>query len=128
MHRIRCTVVTLALALSLGLHWAALQTVAWTRMFVGFSQEMSLGQAVAQTFDGQHPCSLCLAIRHARHSSEPSSPLVSQVELRLECDLPSEASVLILPLPTPPSVAWRFHLPSRNDDPPTPPPRAFHVA
>jgi hypothetical protein len=46
-----------------GGHWLALQSVAWARMIVAFSQEASLQTAVAKTFDGRHPCPICLQVR-----------------------------------------------------------------
>ncbi len=50
------------MCLSLGLHWAVIQGVAWTTMLVSYSQSGGLIQAVAKTFDGQHPCPLCEAV------------------------------------------------------------------
>jgi hypothetical protein len=40
----------------------ALQGVAWVTMLVDHSRESSLVEAVSKTFDGQHPCPLCLAV------------------------------------------------------------------
>lgn len=56
----------LVLVLSLGLHWAFLQTIAWTGMVVSYSRDASLNEAVAKTFDGKHPCRMCKAIKQAR--------------------------------------------------------------
>jgi hypothetical protein len=52
----------LALCLSLGFHWLALQSVAWTTMLVANARHVPLTEAVAKTFDGEHPCSLCHAV------------------------------------------------------------------
>jgi hypothetical protein len=54
------------LVLSLGLHWALLQTVAWTGMMVNYSRHASFTEAVSKTFDGKHPCCLCKAIQKGR--------------------------------------------------------------
>ncbi len=54
------------LVLSLGLHWAVLQTIAWTGMIVKYSRDASFTEAVSKTFDGEHPCKLCLAIEKGR--------------------------------------------------------------
>ena len=51
--------VVLALMVSIGLHWAFLQSVAWVGMVVSYSQTDSLSIALEKTFDGQHPCRLC---------------------------------------------------------------------
>lgn len=50
------------MCLSLGLHWAVIQGIAWTTMLVSYSQSDGLIQAVTKTFDGQHPCPLCEAV------------------------------------------------------------------
>jgi hypothetical protein len=62
--------VVLALVLLTGLHWAALQTVAWTTMLADNLRQQSLTEAVTQTFDGQHPCCLCKAIAAGKHSEK----------------------------------------------------------
>jgi len=67
---VRRFVVVLALTLSMGLHWSALQTVAWTTMLLDFAQDHSLDEAVGMTFDGRHPCSLCCAIDAAKDDGD----------------------------------------------------------
>jgi len=59
-------VTVLVLVLSLGLHWAFLQSVAWVSMIVTYSHEASFTEAVSKTFDGKHPCCMCKAIKKAR--------------------------------------------------------------
>ena len=55
--------VVAALAVGSGAHWVALQTVAWATMLVDYSREASLIVAVEKTFDGEHPCALCLTVK-----------------------------------------------------------------
>lgn len=62
--------VVLALCLSIGLHWIALQSIAWTTMIVEYSQDAPLAKALAETFDGSRPCDLCKHIDQARHSEK----------------------------------------------------------
>src|SRR5581483_1507316 len=65
--------VALALAGSIGLHWAFFQSVAWVGMVISYSQQAPLTEALSQTFDGKHPCSLCNKIAEAKkgqHKSE----------------------------------------------------------
>lgn len=57
--------VVLALCLSVGLQWVVLQGIAWTGMMIKFSQQDSLAEAVSKTFDGEHPCPLCNAVKKA---------------------------------------------------------------
>lgn len=64
--------LVLALASSIGLHWAFLQVVAWTGMVVAYSQTAPVSEAVAKTFDGQHPCKLCKEIAKAKKSDQKS--------------------------------------------------------
>jgi hypothetical protein len=62
---IRFTTV-LVLVLSLGLHWAVLQTVAWAGMIISYSRNAFLTEAVSKTFDGEHPCPMCKLIKKGR--------------------------------------------------------------
>lgn len=80
----RFSVIT-ALVLSLGLHWALLQTVAWTGMIVSYSLEENLSGAVAKTFDGQHPCCMCKAIQKGKSEERKrdDQQLVSKGKLDL---------------------------------------------
>ncbi len=61
----RITTVSV-LVLLLGLHWALLQTIAWTGMVINYSRDSSLREALSKTFDGKHPCPLCKAIKKGR--------------------------------------------------------------
>jgi hypothetical protein len=59
-----------ALFLMLGGHWLALQSVAWARMFADFSRTDCFREAVEKTFDGTHPCKMCVGIRKGRQQEE----------------------------------------------------------
>ena len=50
---------------SLGAHLMVIQTVAWTRMAMSFSRQGSLNASLKKTFDGRHPCALCLKVKKA---------------------------------------------------------------
>jgi len=60
----------IALFAMLGGHWLVLQSVAWTRMLADFSRQDSLKIAFAKTFDGNHPCKMCLQISEGRQQEE----------------------------------------------------------
>jgi hypothetical protein len=64
--------IALALAGSIGLHWAFLQAVAWTGMIVSYSQAAPLSEAMQKTFDGRHPCKLCRQIAKEKQSEKKS--------------------------------------------------------
>lgn len=66
-----------------GGHWAALQTLAWSRMLVDNTRDSGLKAAVIRTFDGQHPCSLCREIERGRKSEEKPAQTVEMAKLVL---------------------------------------------
>lgn len=66
--------MVVALCLSLGMHWALLQSLAWTGMLISWSQEVSLVEAVKNTFDGGHPCPLCKAVETGSKETPKSAP------------------------------------------------------
>jgi hypothetical protein len=58
-----------------GGHYGILQGIAWTRMLVSYSAEEGLLEGARQTFDGNHPCGLCLAIAEAKkQEADPAAP------------------------------------------------------
>jgi hypothetical protein len=73
----------LALLQILGGHWALLQTSAWVGMIVQYSQGAGLKAGIAQTFDGEHPCSVCKAIQDGKKQEQKKTPLL-QTELKKE--------------------------------------------
>lgn len=115
--------VVLALVLATGLHWAALQTVAWTTMLAGHLRGDSLAQAVSKTFDGRHPCCLCKAIAAAK-KSEKKSETVSPA---LKMEFPPVGGSLVLIPPAKLALVSRSDTiaESRAAKPPLPPPRSF---
>lgn len=62
--------IAVTLALTLGPQWAVLQSVAWARMFVMFARETSLADAWSDTFDGHHPCKLCVSVQKGREQDQ----------------------------------------------------------
>jgi len=61
-----------ALCCAIGLHWVALQSLAWTTMLIDYAKRAPLCQAIAQTFDGAHPCSLCHVVNKGKNSEKKS--------------------------------------------------------
>jgi hypothetical protein len=64
---------------------AALQTIAWVRMAVTYSQDDGVGSGLAKTFDGQHMCSLCKAIAKKREGEQKDLGDVLQNKIYLQC-------------------------------------------
>lgn len=121
----------LALFFMLGGHWVALQSVAWARMLTEFSQTDSFSEAVGKTFDGKHPCKICLGIREGRQQEEREQQKVPLLKTEkwpeLFCDFrrivvpfaPTEAEDAVAIVP-------QLH-PDFIDSPPSPPPRSLAV-
>jgi hypothetical protein len=61
-----------AVCCAIGLHWVALQSFAWISMLIEYSKRAPLCQAIVQTFDGDHPCSLCHIVATGKASEKKS--------------------------------------------------------
>jgi hypothetical protein len=72
VYRLPRLAIAVALACSIGLHWGFLQSVAWVGMVVNYSQEGTVGEALAKTLDGKHPCALCKAIAKGKQTEKKS--------------------------------------------------------
>jgi len=114
----------LAVFLSIGGHWAVLQSVAWARMLTDFAQTDSWGTALTKTFDDRHPCAMCLKIREGRAHEQKPPPILKWEELP-EFVVQPNASLWSVPVtaarvavPFVPTLHADFSLP-----PPKPPPR-----
>ncbi len=114
--------VIAALAVGSGAHWVVLQGVAWGTMLVEYSRGASLTEAVTKTFDGQHPCKLCLTIEGAekQQQQEQAAQPVPDIKgvLTPVLDVMSPAFVIVV---WPSSVESAAPL---SHSPPVPPPRA----
>ncbi len=115
--------VVLTLTLSLGGHWALLQSVAWTTMIAAnLSANDSLTEAVSKTFDGEHPCPLCKAIKAGKKSEEKKEASMPTLK---KFEFVSQTSPFVFATPSAFTlVGWRVELPaSFSTTPPVPPPR-----
>ncbi len=112
----------MALCASIGLHWAALQTVAWTHMLVSYSQRTSLTAAVKMTFDGDHPCELCQLVKKGQSEGKKDDGV--QTVLKWEAVLGAGITVPFLALRSWQYPAGIFSGATGTDVPRTPPPRA----
>jgi len=118
-------ILVLALACSIGLHWALLQSLAWTSMLAGNLRRDSFVQAFTHTFDGKHPCQLCKAIADGKKSEKKSEWTTCFKTL----EFPPVTEDFILTAPDCFALAIRadfFALPL-SETPPAPPPRSAFV-
>jgi len=117
--------VLVALVISTGAHWAALQTVAWTSMFADNLRNHTVVEAVTFTFDGKHPCCLCQAIAAGR-KSEQKKEFTAPVQ-KLEFPPVKENFVLIAPSSFQLLPQVNTFADPLTQKPPVPPPRGFSV-
>lgn len=114
-------VIILAMSVGTGAHWIVLQSVAWTNMLIDHSRESSLVEAVEKTFDGKHPCSLCVTIetgekeQQKQQASQPVPDIKAVVSATLTIRTPESVPVEYAVV----SAAWAPHFAA----PQTPPPR-----
>ena len=113
--------IVLALAGSIGLHWAFLQSVAWVSMVISYSEDATLTEALVKTFDGRHPCSLCKRIAQS-NQTEKKSEYSNELQ-KFEYPYTPVAFVFRAP-----SFYWNvprrdFAAKLLNITPPSPPPR-----
>jgi hypothetical protein len=119
--RLTQLLVALALVAAVGGHWAVLQSVAWVGMAVNYSQDASLAVALKKTFDGEHPCRLCVAVKEGKQQEKKREVFKVETRLDLVC-LPLVAYVH-------PNLSFTLLSPQvdralpRGEAPPTPPPR-----
>jgi hypothetical protein len=128
--RIARLVVVGAVCLSLGMHWALLQGVAWAGMLVSFASEGTVIEAVQKTFDGQHGCPLCKKVKEGRSSSgkEPQQQQNGHSSLKIHAVLVVEAARLVVPAgDTYSFTPLHAQMVRRSEAPETPPPRSVRI-
>ena len=120
--RLPTLLTAVALACSVGLHWAVLQSFAWSTMLASNLTRTSLTTALERTFDGKHPCALCKMVAEGRKSEKKSSSEFSHKKIEgivrpaaLTVCQPACFTLAIGPAIHPTTVLYR---------PPVPPPRS----
>lgn len=123
--RVARLVVVAVICLSLGMHWALLQGIAWTGMLISFAREGTMIEAVEKTFDGKHGCALCAKVKEGRDSdpTQPQQNGAGQSLTKIDAVL-VEMTRLVPPAAEAMTFAIsRDLLIQRNELPETPPPR-----
>jgi hypothetical protein len=114
--------VVVMVVLSLGLHWTLLQSAAWLTMLVDYAQQGTFQEALSKTFDGKHPCQICLFIKEGKQTEKnQQTALVQLTQPDLFMEQPAHFTIPKL-APVPPAPAGLFGL-ERRERPPVPPPR-----
>jgi hypothetical protein len=104
-----------------GGHWAVLQATAWVGMLVKYSEAEGVETGISKTFDGKHPCSLCLSIAKNKQTEKKQSSQLAAAKVYLIAH--TQRWTL-----RPPHHSWCFRNPiarllSCDTSPSVPPPR-----
>jgi hypothetical protein len=112
-----------ALCCAIGLHWVALQSFAWTSMLIEYSKSAPLCKAIAQTFDGDHPCSLCQIVAKGKASEKKSDIQSPAPKIDIACVV--RVIRLISPYDRFQYALRNFSVSEIEQSPPVPPPRSL---
>jgi hypothetical protein len=77
MRRVIEIVLALSFLCASNAHLPVLQIVAWAGMITKYSQQRSLAEAVKMTFDGEHPCRMCKAIK----KQQEQAPSLEEIKI-----------------------------------------------
>ncbi|MGV3659190.1 MAG: hypothetical protein ACO1TE_03375 [Prosthecobacter sp.] len=121
--RIARLMVVGMICLSLGMHWALLQGIAWAGMLISFAREGAVIEAVEKTFDGQHGCALCQKVKEGRDSDQNQPKQTGKPLTKIEAVLVEMCRLVAPPAEQMSFAATRETMEQRNELPETPPPR-----
>ena len=119
----RQIITVVVLVLTLGLHWALLQSAAWVSMIVRFAQHDTLTLAVSKTFDGRHPCSLCLFVADGKKTEQQQQQQTELTVQKLEIFCETAGAFAFQESPPNPFEPSDQEGLARFERPPLPPPR-----
>jgi len=123
LRRLFRLLVFAALILTVGAHWAILQSIAWVSMTVAYSQSVPVKEALTKTFDGQHPCDLCHLVASGKEQ-EREKDQQKATTTRLELFFEAISVEMISPERKSLIVSAPGHCSDRTDVPLLPPPIA----
>jgi hypothetical protein len=124
--------------MALGGHLSFLQIAAWTGMVIVRTPEQGFAQAVASTFSGDQPCSLCHVVQRLKAADDldtqkpdrpaPHAPL-DKIDKPSKSVIPN-ADAILLPSVVFVRLTWTEQIqrpPNDVPEPPVPPPRLIHT-
>lgn len=102
------------------------QVFAWSRMFTGYARDLSVGDAMRETFDPAKRCPICEAIAMAKQSAGEQAPAAIQQGAGAKIVLvpASFADPVIEPRRQTWRSTWIAMADARVEPVPVPPPRA----
>lgn len=121
--RLAKSLIAILLIVSVGGHWALLQSVAWVSMVIDYSKDAPISVAVSKTFDGKHPCKLCKIVKRGQESEQKQDA----IKIKPKPDVWLLAAAVTLPeadLVQDPYPALVCLSGSGGETPPLPPPRS----
>ena len=90
-HRIAKIAAAASLFVLMNGHFGVLQTMAWSKMLLDYTRANgSLIQGAKQTFDGNHPCSMCHSIAKAKENEKKSPVLATTIKFELFSEIFSD--------------------------------------
>ena len=114
-------ITIIALCSAIGVHWLALQSVAWTAMILQNTKQVSFCESVKRTFDGAHPCALCHVVNKGKASEQKREMQTSFAKIDIVC---VSRNIRLLPRQIPfEYVTSNSRLSETDYSPPVPPPR-----
>lgn len=125
VRRLAIASLSLAWLCANGLMWDAMQMAAWGKMFAGYTETMSVTQALRETFDPAKPCEMCRGIALAKDATQKQSPAPEQ---QSAAKFVLALQAVDAPVFGPARETWTSlrapRLAERSDPVPLPPPRA----
>jgi hypothetical protein len=102
-------------------HWAILQATAWVGMLVKYSESEGVEAGISKTFDGKHPCDLCLSIAKNKQAEKKQNAQLDAAKIYLVAQ--TQRWTL-----QPPRSSWCLRttivsMGGCDSSPPVPPPR-----
>lgn len=107
----------------MNLHLPALQVVAWASMIISYSEGRSFSEAVSMTFDGEHPCPMCQAIKRQQAKATDQFDAFAPI-FRIWAILPGQAHFFFAPIMISHLACPLWILGEFAHTPPHPPPRS----
>jgi hypothetical protein len=92
-------------------------------MLIDYSKRAPLCQAIAQTFDGAHPCSLCHVVNNGKNSEKKSD--LQSLARQIDMICASRSGHLIRPFLPFKYTVCDFCSSQIGRSPPVPPPRSL---
>lgn len=87
--------MVLLVCLSLGMHWALLQGIAWTGMLISFASKGTVIEAVEKTFNGQNACALCQKVKQGQASDDDQPQQNGQAVKKIDAVLVQTTKLVV---------------------------------